>query len=120
MKKVFLSFSYRDENIKNEVKYVLEKENIQILDTITEVNIGEFNAKAIINDADCAIIFMSDNYLHSISCLDEGAFIIRDELLRNNCLIILDSEINILKLQPEGEYFKYWLDYKKILRIIWN
>lgn len=115
MKKVFLSYSYSDKKIVNEVEYILQKENIQILDEIKLADNIKYKSESYINDADCAIILISDSYLRSEMCIYEGALILQNKFLRDKCFMIVANEIDELKLLDNEVYVKYWLDREKAI-----
>lgn len=110
MKKIFISYSWAKNAEANIVDNILSLYEIEVIRDVRDLKQLE-NVRAFmdrINEADYAILLISDSYIKSKNCMYELLKLIENKDLKNKAVPVLLSDIKISSPIKRLEYLKYW------------
>lgn len=120
--KIFLSYSWLDENLADDIDNKFAKHGITLIRDKRELSykssIREFMKQ--IREGDYVLILISDNYLKSVNCMYEVTEFIKDENYKDRILPILKEDAKIFKVIDRSKYIKYWQDEYHKLKLASN
>lgn len=112
MKKVFLSYSWKNEETANRIDYLCKKEGITIIrdkrDLKYRQSIKEFMKQ--ISNSDYVIMLISEHYLKSENCMYEVLEFIKSNDFKNRIIPLIHENTNIFNTIGRIDYIKYWED----------
>lgn len=117
MKKIFLSYCWKNDSVADLICSLFEKEDIKIIRDRHDLNykqsIKEFMEQ--VRYADYVIMLISKEYLQSINCMYEVLEFIKDKDYKMRVLPLIHENTNIFNIIGRIDYIKYWEEeYEKI------
>ncbi|EKO3785681.1 TIR domain-containing protein [Vibrio harveyi] len=116
-KKVFISYSWSDMKIANEIEDNLSRLQLELIRDVRDIeyksSISDFMET--IRGSDFAILLISDSYLRSKNCMKEVLHLLKDRDYEDKILPVLVSGTKIYSPQDRIEYTKYWFEQKEQL-----
>lgn len=114
---IFLSYSWKNENIANVLDILFQLKNIIIQRDVRDVeyrqSFKEFMKK--IRKSDFVLLVISEAYLKSVNCMFELTEFLKDDDFRERWLPLVHEETGIFTELGRIEYIKYWQEeYKKL------
>ncbi|WP_461535180.1 toll/interleukin-1 receptor domain-containing protein [Spongorhabdus nitratireducens] len=111
---VFISYSWHDMKIANEIEQDLSKFQIDLVRDVRDLEykskISDFMGK--IRETDFAILLISRNYLSSKNCMKEVLHILKDTDFNSKILPVIVDGTKIYSIEDRLEYTKYWIKEK--------
>lgn len=113
MKKIFLSYSWADSNIADEIDLDFRNVGITLIRDIRDIpdytSLSDY--MKMIRECDYAILLISDNYLKSENCMFEVTEYFQETDFKKRIIpILLNSTEIVRNLTSQMEYIKYWED----------
>jgi hypothetical protein len=109
-KKVFLSYSWKNENETNQIDNFLRNSGMHVTrdkrDLKYKMDMQKFMKS--INSHDLIVTLISDDYLKSENCMFEIGKLLRMKNYKNKTLQIIHPNAKIYTREGRREYIKYW------------
>lgn len=108
--KLFLSYSWNDDLIADEIETDLNKLGVKVIRDIRELNY-KGNIKKFMKQVattDYVVILISDSFLKSPNCMYEILELAKDESYKARTLQVILKDANIFRPLGKLEYVDYW------------
>ena len=111
-KQIFISYSWKDEEIVDEIDNTFKSIGINILRDKREVKFKESIKDYMkrIRKTDYVLIVISDSFLKSPNCMYEVMELIKDENFKDRILPIILEDAHIFDSKNKSGFIKYWKD----------
>lgn len=112
--KLFLSYSWKNTNIADEIEKDLNQLQIDFVRDVRDLkyksNISDFMKK--IRETDYAVLLISEEYLKSRNCMHEVLHILKEKNYKDKILPIIIGNPSIYTSEGRIRYNKYWQEIK--------
>jgi hypothetical protein len=112
MKSIFLSYSWNDSNIADQLDVMFKIKGIMPTRDIRDVeyksSIKEYMKK--VRFTDYCLMIISKNYLTSRNCLYEVLEFVKDDNYKEKILPIIKTDVDVYSAEKRAGYVKYWQD----------
>lgn len=113
---IFLSYSWEDEALADEIEYTYHSTNIKIIRDKNSIEYWGSIRKYMktINDTDYVILLISDSFLKSVNCMYEINELFKEKKYHNR-IFPLVIENSIYTIEGKIKYITYWEErYSKL------